>query len=145
MRRVIVFILVVALAGCSGEEKRAPQERDTPEEVVRAWSRALNAGDDRRAGSLFAVGARIQQGDLVIVVREPGDAIRWTRSLPCSGTIVELDVEGETATAVFELSDRSTSACDAPGARVTAAFTVRGGKIVLFRQLGGQEPPAEPV
>jgi ketosteroid isomerase-like protein len=145
MHRVVVFVLVVALAGCSGEEERAEQEPRSPEQVVRAWSRALNTGDDRRAGALFALGARIEQGDLVIVVREPGDAIRWNRSLPCSGTIVELAVEGETATAVFELSDRPTSACDAPGARVTAAFTVRGGKIVLFRQLDGGETPAEPV
>lgn len=141
-----LILLATALAGCSGsEEGTATGPPQTPEEVARAWSDALNAGDNRAAGALFALGARIEQGELVIVVSDPRDAVVWTRSLPCTGKIVSVTTEGDTATAVFELGDRRTGSCDAPGSRVTAAFTVQGGKIVLFRQLGGQAAPVEPV
>lgn len=145
MRRAVLLALVVALAGCNGEDERAPQSTRTPEQVVRAWSRALNTGDNQAAAALFALGARIEQGELVIVVDERADALAWNRSLPCSGKIVTLVAEGDTATATFLLFDRRTSACDAPGARVEASFEVRNGKIVLFRQLGGQGAPVEPV
>lgn len=144
MRRILALALLLALAACEGDE-RAAEEPESPADVVRAWTRALNAGDNRAAGNLFALGARIEQGGLVIVVRARSDAATWTASLPCAGRIVGLGVEGQTVTATFLLSDRSTSACDAPGATVRAAFTVQKGKIVLFRQLGGQPAPAEPV
>ena len=139
-RRFYLLALMVALSACSGGG-----EPPSPEEVVRAWSRALNAGDNEAAAELFAPGARIEQGGIVIVVRHRADAAAWNRSLPCSGKIVGLATEGSTATATFELFDRRTSRCDAPGARVTAAFTVRNGKILRFRQLGGQPAPVESV
>jgi len=129
---------LVALAGCGGEES-------SPEEVVRAWSRALNSGDNGAAADLFALGARIEQAGLVLTVRSREDAVAWNASLPCSGKIVSLRVEGDTATATFTLFDRRTSLCDAPGGRATAVLTVRDGKIVRWRQTAGQAVPVEPV
>ena len=143
--RALALALILALAACDDDAGRVAPEPKAPGDVVRAWSRALNAGDNRAAGNLFALGARIEQGDLVIVVHARSDAARWTASLPCAGKIVGLAVKGQTATATFLLSDRATSACDAPGATVRAAFTVQNGRIVLFRQLGGQGAPVEPV
>jgi limonene-1,2-epoxide hydrolase len=130
---------VVALVACGGDEQPGP------EDVVRAWSRALNAGDNGAAADLFAPGARIEQGGLSLSFRTRADALAWNRGLPCSGRIVDLETEGEDATATFLLGNRRTSACDAPGGRVTAVFRVREGKIVLFRQLPDETVPLEPV
>jgi limonene-1,2-epoxide hydrolase len=112
---------------------------------VRAWSRALNAGDNAAAAELFAPGARIEQAGVRLTVRTRADAVAWNRSLPCSGRIVALEVDGDSATATFVLGDRATSRCDGPGARVAALFRVRDGKIVLFRQLPNDAVPSDQV
>lgn len=112
---------------------------------MRAWSRALNAGDNGAAADLFALGARIEQSGLELRVRTRADALAWNRGLPCSGQIVELQIMGDAVTATFLLGNRRTSPCDAPGGHVTAVFRVREGKIVLFRQLAGEPAPLDPV
>lgn len=126
--------MVAALAGCGGGSP-------SPESVVRAWSNALNAGDNERAASLFAPGAEIVQSGRVLRLWTHADAVAWNAALPCSGRIVSISTEGDTATATFVLGDRLTSACDGPGQRATAVFRVRDGKIVLWHQLGGELRP----
>lgn len=137
--RWLALLAAAALAGCGGEEPASS------EEVVRAWSRALNAGDNGAAADLFALGARIEQAGFVLTVRSRADAVAWNARLPCSGKITTLSVRGETATATFLLFDRRTSRCDAPGGRATAVFTVRDGKIVRWHQTASQAAPVEPV
>lgn len=141
MRRFVLLALVLALVACGGNE----EEPAGAEEVVRAWSRALNSGDNGAAADLFALGARIEQPPLLFRVRTRADAVAWNRSLPCSGKIVALTTRGDDVEAIFLLGNRSTSPCDAPGGRATALFRVEGGKIVLFRQLPGDTVPVEPV
>jgi len=144
VRRSAALLVALALApaACTGDEERAgaPAPR-TPEQVVREWSRQLNRGDDLAAADLFAMGARIEQSGFVLRIRTRQDAYDWNHGLPCSGSIVALDVRGNEATATFVLSDRETSPCDGPGAHVTAVFTVQAGKIVRFRQLEREAPP----
>jgi hypothetical protein len=48
-------------------------------------------------------------------------------------------------TATFLLDDRTTSACDAPGAEATAAFRIADGKIVLWHQLDSQPERTGPA
>jgi hypothetical protein len=135
-------VLVLGLAACAG----GAEDAAGPEEVVRAWSRALNAGDNEAAAALFAVGARIEQPGFVLRVRRLDDALLWNRTLPCSGEIVRLTTRGEEeATATFLLGDRRTSPCDAPGGEAVALFRVRDGKIVLFRQLPAEPPPEDTI
>lgn len=106
----------------------------SPESVVRAWSEALNSDDNEAAAELFAPAAQVVQGrSFVLETRR--EAIAFNASLPCAGQIVELESRQDTVTATFRLADRGTSDCDAPGAEVRAAFRVREGKIVLWRQL----------
>lgn len=138
---LVLLALVPLLAACGGGES----ESTGPDELARAWSRALNDDDNKAAGALFAVGARIEQPGLVIRVRTPNDAALWTGSLPCAGRILAIELNGDEAIATFTLSDRKTSRCDAPGGRVKALFRAQGGKIVLFRQLPGETPPADAV
>jgi len=140
LARTLALVLFVAvLAGCGGKSAASP------EEVVRAWSQALNRGDDRAAADLFARGARAVQGGRVFVLRTHDEAAAWNRGLPCAGRIVSLGRRGELVTATFVLGHRPGHTCDGPGAEATAVFRVRGGKIVLWHQTGTQATPPAPV
>jgi limonene-1,2-epoxide hydrolase len=118
---------LAAVGGCGGGTA-------SPESVVRAWSQALNSGDNEAAAELFAPGAEVIQG-VSFVLETKREAIAFNEALPCSGEIVELVSEGESVRATFRLGDRPASRCDSPGAEVEAAFRVRDGKIVLWHQL----------
>jgi hypothetical protein len=133
-------LAAIALAGgCGGGSPSG-------EDVVRAWSRALNAGDNEAAADLFADGARVLQGDRTIRLATHADAVAFNASLPCSGTIVSLESGEDTVTATFVLGDRPASACDAPGATAAAAFELdEDGKIVRWEQLEADEPGAGPA
>jgi hypothetical protein len=113
---------------------------DGREGIVRAWSEALNTGDNEAAANLFATPALVIQGDIAVLLENHEEAVQWNAGLPCSGNIVELATQGEIVTAVFELGDRTTSQCDAaPGTRAAAQFLIQDGKIVAWRQV----PPPE--
>ncbi len=130
MRLFALAIVLLVAAGCGGGDP-------SPESVVRAWSEALNTGNDEAAADLFAPGAEVIQGDLRGRLRTRSDAVRFNRSLPCSGRIVRVESEEDGVTATFLLGDRPRSACDAPGVEVRAYFRVEKGKITLWHQLPG--------
>jgi limonene-1,2-epoxide hydrolase len=109
------------------------------ESVVRAWSEALNAGDNDGAASLFAKNARVVQQGMTLKLATHEDAVMWNAALPCSGRIVSVRSRGNIARVTFVLRDRKTSRCDGPGQHATALFRVRNGKIVLWHQT---PPPA---
>lgn len=107
----------------------------SPESVVRAWSRALNSGENEQAARLFAPDAKVIQSGQVLLLRTRADAIAFNAALPCSGKIIAVTTKGDEATATFLLGDRPKSACDGPGQRAKALFEVRNGKIVVWHQL----------
>jgi limonene-1,2-epoxide hydrolase len=134
---LVLAMAIAALAAGCGDSQPSAQS------VVRAWSQALNAGDNKRAADLFAPGAEIVQGDTVIRLRTHAEAEAWNSALPCSGRIVAIKSHGNTARATFELGDRQQSRCDGPGDRATAIVRVVKGKIVLWHQTANsaQLPP----
>ena len=113
--------------------------------VVRAWSQALNADDNKGAADLFAPGAEVVQGPSVIRLRTHAQAEAWNSALPCSGRIVSIKSHGQTARATFVLGDRQHSRCDGPGQHATAIFRVVKGKIVLWHQAGSNTAPPPPT
>jgi hypothetical protein len=127
-----VVLVLLLVAGCGGER--------SDEDVVRAWSKALNSGNDEAAANLFAAGARIVQGPLVTTLGTHADAVRWNSGLPCAGRIVALDRRGHDITATFVLGTRKAHACDGPGDRAAALFRIQKGRIVLWHQV---PPPDE--
>ncbi len=128
--RLLAGLAVLAVAvGCGGSPVA------TPEGVVRAWSTALNAGDDEAAADLFAENATVVQVDSYALLATHADAVRFNASLPCSGRILELTVERSQVTATFLLGHRPASRCDAPGRQATAIFIVEDGKIVVWQQV----------
>ncbi len=135
---VLVLLAVVVASSCGSSAQSA-------EDVVRAWSQALNAGDNEAAASLFAPGAQIVQAGRTTRLETHDDAVAWNSALPCSGRIVELETDGDTVTATFLLDNRATSPCDAPGAEATATFEIEDGKIVLWHQLGGEAEETGPA
>ena len=132
MRLPFALAVVFALAGCGGA--------DSPEQVVRDWSAALNADDNAKAAAYFAPNARVVQGDDTYTLPTREAALQFNAGIPCSGRIVSTDVEGSQVTAVFRLGDRKSTRCDGPGQKATAVFEIEHGKIVLWHQI----PPSGP-
>jgi limonene-1,2-epoxide hydrolase len=131
MRLTAAFIVIAAALLASGF--RVVQNPDV--RIVRAWSAALNAGDDARAAGYFAPNARVIQGSLVAVLRTRRSAVVFNASLPCSGKIVAVTVAQHLVTAAFVLGQRPGHRCDGPGQRAFAAFRIRNGRIILWHQL----------
>jgi hypothetical protein len=139
--RALLLLATALLAGCGGGggSKADTSKPLTPEQIVRAWSAALNRGDDRTAAALFADGAKIAQGDVAYTLLNKAGRFEFNSGLPCSGEIVDLHASGGEVTATFQLGERANHRCDAPGAKTTAVFTIRNGRIVAFRQLAAPE------
>ncbi len=116
-----------------------------PAAIVRAWSKALNANDNVAAGKLFAANAQVIQAPVTVRLTSPGLATAFNASLPCAGTIVDIVVRGNRATATFVLGHRPGHTCTAAkGEKAAALFVVRNGKIVLWEQVPvpASAPPA---
>jgi limonene-1,2-epoxide hydrolase len=126
-RHAAALVLALVAAGCGGA---------SPEEVVRAWSDALNHGLNDDAGALFAPKAVAVSGTGdEIVLTNQADAVAFSASLPCQGKIIALSTDGNRVTATFLLDMRGTFACPAPSTVDTTVFTVEDGKIVRWEQL----------
>jgi limonene-1,2-epoxide hydrolase len=132
-RLLLLAAVAAAAAGCGSSPPSA-------ESVVRAWSQALNSDDNKGAADLFAPGAEVVQGSHVVTLHTHAQAVEWNSELPCSGRIVSIQSRGQTATATFELGNRTHSRCDGPGERATAIFRVVKGKIVLWHQTASLVP-----
>ena len=141
MRALRVCGLLAALALAAGCGSGPP----STESVVRAWSQALNVDDNKTAASLFAPDAKVVQSGQVITLRTQQDALAWNSALPCSGRILSIHSQGQTATATFLLGNRQHSRCDGPGQHATAIFKVVRGKIVLWHQTGPGAAPAPSI
>jgi limonene-1,2-epoxide hydrolase len=130
--------LVVAAAG-SG----AAQATGSPEQVVRAWSTALNANRNEDAAKLFAPHARVIQPGVDVLLTHKL-AVLFNSSLPCGGTITRLQHVTGGLVATFVLGERPKHRCDGPGLKAATYFVVVGGKIVLWEQVAVPSAPKKP-
>jgi hypothetical protein len=130
-----VAATAIALAAAAAPPALAAKPL-TPTQVVRAWSKALNASDDKAAGALFATRALAIQGSFVVRLDTAKSAAIWNSALPCSGRIVRLRIlAGNVVKATFVLGHRKGHSCDAPGQLAAAQFTVVKGKITRWEQV----------
>jgi len=127
-------VLVVAAAGSGATP--ATRETRSPAQVVRAWSRDLNANRNEAAARLFAPGARIvEPPSLDVRLGTHALAVAFNASLPCGGRIARLQVHGARVVATFVLGERPHHTCDGPGAKAAALFVVRNGRIALWKRV----------
>jgi limonene-1,2-epoxide hydrolase len=134
--RIAALVLVVlAVAACGGHKAQTPQQ------IARAWSAALNRDDNKAAAKLFAKDAQVIQG-YVTVLHDGDAALQWNRLLPCGGTILNVTLQRTNQVIVtFQLKERFGHRCDAPGQEAAAIFRIEDGKIVLWHQV---PPPTSP-
>jgi hypothetical protein len=128
-RRFLV-VLAIAVAGCGGG-------RNSPEEVVRAWSAAVNRGDNGAAAALFGAKVEILAGDYQTVLHTHAQSLAFHRSLSWCGPIVMLAEHEDEVVARFSLASRKSGRCERGGReRGAVAFRIRDGKIIRFEQIG---------
>jgi hypothetical protein len=121
--------------------------------VIRAWLRALRAGDVAGAASYWAVPSRAQNGTPVLTLRSRRDTRAFNFALPCGAVLTQAGgARGYTVTTV-RLTRRPHADCGAgTGGSARNAIRVRDGRIVEWYRLpddpaegrGGPEPPPEP-
>ena len=139
------LLVCAVLTGCGSSGKhataRTPGGADpAATQVVRAWADALRHGHIDQAANLFALPSSVQTlpGAPLEVVEAHADAVAFNLTLPCGGTLVKATQRGRYVDALFLLSDRPGSRCDAPGSTARAAFLVRNGKIAEWRRVGSE-------
>jgi limonene-1,2-epoxide hydrolase len=134
MRFTLLVLLALALTACGGHKAQ------TPEQVARAWSAALNADDNAAAGALFAKDAQVIQGD-VTLLHTKDEATHWNSLLPCGGAIVGITKQAtDEVLVIFRLQERRFHVCDGPSDEAAAVMRVEHGKITLWHQV----PPPPP-
>jgi hypothetical protein len=130
-----IILAAIAVAGCGSHHTRSPSE------VARSWSADLNRNDNEDAARLFVDGAKVVQGDEMILA-DHAAAVQWNAGLPCGGKIVSVQPQGKTdVLVIFRLVDRPNHQCDDPGGEASALFRVRDGQIELWHQTEVPEQP----
>jgi hypothetical protein len=110
MTRSWCFLAVLAIAavGCGGG-------RGSPTEVVRAWSAAVNRGDDEAAAALFGPKVEFVAGDYQTVLRTRAEVLAFNRAIGWCGPIVRLARNGDEVVAQFALASRPSGHCERGG------------------------------
>jgi hypothetical protein len=166
LRRSLVIILLCALAptACGGSSRAPGAARTTPAapaaadplelpanvplrpsraadptqvRVVRAWSRALRAGDIEAASALWAIPARAQNGTPVLGLATRRAVRLFNGALPCGSVLRSAGGAGRDFTiATVRLTQRRGADCGSgEGATARTAIRVRGGRITEWYRL----------
>ena len=158
MRRLPAAAVVCALliAGCGGSgKKQTSQSQPAPkpppasvavrkgdERVIRAWNKAENAGNYKRAARYFAPRAIVIQS-YVLQLTNQHFAELWNSGLPCRADITSVEGEQAATVAGFKLREGPAGKCK-EGGTARVRFTIRGGLIRQWRQLPESEEPPTP-
>ncbi|MDX6485566.1 MAG: hypothetical protein QOF43_719 [Gaiellaceae bacterium] len=113
----------------------AAQAIASPEQVVRAWSHALNRNDNEHAARLFARNAHVIQPGVDARLNSHKIAVAFNNALPCAGQIVHLTTKGDHVTATFTLGHRPMHQCSGTGLQAAALFVIQHGKIIRWQQV----------
>jgi hypothetical protein len=150
----VVCALLVTACGQSGKKQtttaqpapRPPasvQVRKGDEEIIRAWNKAENAGDYKRAARYFARDAIVIQS-FILKLSNRHFAEEWNSGLPCRADITFIKGEEATTLVGFDLREGPTHKCK-EGGSAQVRFTIRGGLIRQWRQLPESEQAPSPA
>lgn len=126
----------LVLAGCGGGSG-VPAEA-----VVRAWSDAVNMGEDESAAKLLARGAIVVEGTRETVLGTTAEAVAWNEARRCGGLPQKVQTHADIVTVTFRLEHRTEGSCADHGASATYEFEVRKGRILFLRRLALTPAPA---
>lgn len=113
--------------------------------IVHEWSDRLDARDFVGIARLFALPAILIQGPNEYRLPTRHDVALWHALLPCGGKVLRITYSGRFATAVFRLSNRGRTKCDAPGALAAARFEIVHNRIVSWQQVAVPAKPEQPT
>jgi limonene-1,2-epoxide hydrolase len=141
---VAALVVAVLASGAAAATKPAAMRN-----VVREWSRLLNAGDYAAMARLFRLPTIVEQGGVGYRLKTAKHIALWHDGLPCGGTVTQITIRGRVATVVFALSERKGHRCDAPGELAAADFEIVDGRIVHWTQVavpaGAKKPATGPA
>jgi hypothetical protein len=141
-------ITAMALTACNGDDdatttstgaatSSVPGNADPAEvEVIDAWVRALDRGDNDAAADYFAIPSSTLNG-ILLEIRDRHDALRFNRSLPCGAHLIRAVAHGGYTIATFRLDERpGPGSCGAgTGDKAATAFAIEDGKITDWRRV----------
>jgi hypothetical protein len=138
--------VILLAAFCGSGSRPSPSSPPCSPAAARALRhRRASCARGARSSTRATPGAEVVQAQTELKLRTLQQAIRWNASLPCSGRIVSIQTDGDTATATFVLGNRQQSKCDGPGQRATTIVRVHKGKIVLWHQTSAAPAPVGPT
>jgi hypothetical protein len=110
--------------------------------TIRAWSKALRAGDVAGAASFWALPAKVQNATPVLTLTTRGDVRLFNGSLSCGAVMTGAGGAPRGFTIVrFRLTERRGGACGSGvGHSAETAVLVRGGLIVGWYRLPDTTP-----
>jgi hypothetical protein len=113
--------------------------------VIRTWADTLRAGDVEAAARLFALPARVANGEPPLSLTTRAAVEAFNASLPCGARLVRTRRRGRYTIATFRLTERPGGDCGAGVGDIAAtAFRLRGGKIVEWLRVRTSSDPAAP-
>jgi hypothetical protein len=151
----VVCALLVTACGQSGKKQTTtaqpapkPPSASVPvrkgdEKIIRAWNKAENAGDYKRAATYFARNAIVIQS-YILKLTNRHFAELWNSGLPCRADITFVQGEQATTLVGFDLREGPTHKCK-EGGSAQVRFTIRGGLIRQWRQLPESEQAPSPA
>jgi hypothetical protein len=149
------------LAGCGGAKHTASTARTTPRDpnsdlripshvprraagkadqesvkVIARWLSVLRRGDEAKAATYWATGAKFQNATPVLTIDTPIEKLAIQKSLPCGARIKEAGGPAPFVVLVFILTQRRGGDCGAGvGQTARGAIRVAHGQIVEWYRL----------
>lgn len=131
-------LLVLALAGCGGSD---PPAAKSPVDVVKAWADAVREGDYEAANALFAVPAKIANGEAPVILDSREKINIFNRSLPCGAIFQKAQaIADDYLRVTFRLTEGSGCGSGA-GKPAEVSFKIVDGLIVEWLREAPGAPP----
>jgi hypothetical protein len=137
MRRLVVAVVLLALAGCNSSSDDPPAKPDPLHtyngRVIRGWLLSLERQDYEQAAYYFAPNALIDQGR-PYRLKTKSDAFSFNAGLPCRADLIRMEGGGHAhhVLATFKLRKGPGGRCSG---LVKVRYTIEKGKFTEWRQL----------
>ena len=143
MLRLCIAVVVLAVAGCSGDSPDPAAKPDPLHSyngrVIRGWLLSLERMDYTQAAYYFAPNALIDQGH-PYRLKSKSEALQFNASLPCRADLIALrgGCHASHVLATFRLRRGPGGKCSG---LTRVRYTIENGKFTAWRQLPDSAGP----